>query len=84
MPEVVDVEWLRDNGCSPNIVDSQMETQINEDNLTDMRDTIVTIDVPVPFVELPSDNDEWPPDVASYEGEIGSNRFELTALGHCT
>ena len=78
MPEVADVEWLRDNECSSNTLDSQIKAQINEDGLTDMGDTIVTIDVPVPFVELPSDYDEWPPDVASYEGEIGSNQFELT------
>ena len=77
MPEVVDVEWLRDNECSSNTVDAQMKGQINDDNLTDMGNSIVTIDVPVPFVELPSDYDEWPADVASYEGEIGSNQFEL-------
>ena len=77
MPEVADIEWLRNNECSSKTVDSQIKAQINEDGLTDMGDTIVMIDVPVPFVELPSDYDEWPADVASYEGEFRSSQFEL-------
>ena len=80
MPEVVDFEWLKKNECSANTVDSQVTSQINENGLNHLGDTTVWIDVPVPFVELPSDYDEWPADVASYEGELGSTRFELVAF----
>ena len=81
MPEVVSFEWLRGNACASNTVDLQFKSQINEDGLTDMGDTTVWIEVPVPFVELPPHYDAASAEVASYTGEIGSNRFELFEFG---